>query len=76
MPDTTNTHRTTIITTNQSLPSLLSGRLEMWERQEAAQSSGDWHRALTLEQSIRFITSQIRQKMGLGTSAQEADHCN
>ena len=71
MPDTTNTHRTTIITAE-----FLSGRLEMWERQEAAQSSGDWHRALTLEQSIRFITSQIRQKMGLGTSAQEAEHCN
>ena len=76
MQNTTSNHRKTILNTNQSLLNLLNERLEMWDRQEAAQSWGDWHRALTLEQSIRFITSQIRQEIGLGMSAQEAEHCN
>ena len=76
MQNTTSNHRKTSLNTNQSLLTLLSERLAMWDRQDAAQSSGDWHRALTHEQSIRLITSQIRQEMELGTSAQEAEHCN
>lgn len=76
MQNTTSNHRKTILNTNQSLLNLLNERLEMWDRQDAAQSSGDWHSALNQEQSIRLITSQIRQEMGLDTSAQEAETCN
>ena len=65
MHKTKNSNRTNTINDAESLLQLLSERLRLWDQQDAAQAAGEWHQALSLEQSIRSISARIRQAMGL-----------
>ena len=65
MHKTKNSNRTNTINDAESLLQLLSERLLLWDQQDAAQAAGEWHQALSLEQSIRSISARIRQAMGL-----------
>ena len=65
MQNTQNNNRTNTINDSQSLLQLLSERLLLWDRQDAAQAAGEWHQTLALEQSIRSISPRIREAMGL-----------
>ena len=64
MQNTQNNQRTNTINDSESLLQLLSDRLLLWDQQDAAQAAGEWHQAIALEQSIRTISSSIRESMG------------
>jgi|TARA_B100000073_G_scaffold285375_1_gene246884 hypothetical protein len=64
MQNTQNNQRTNTINDSESLLQLLSDRLLLWDQQDAAQAAGEWHQAIALEQSIRTISSRIRESMG------------
>ena len=64
MQNTQNNQRTNTINDPESLLQLLSDRLLLWDQQDAAQAAGEWHQAIALEQSIRTISSRIRESMG------------
>ena len=65
MQNTQNSKQTNTINDSESLLHLLSERLLLWDRQDAAQAAGEWHQTLALEQSIRSISPRIREAMGL-----------
>ena len=71
MQNTQNSKQTNTINDSESLLHLLSERLLLWDRQDAAQAAGEWHQTLALEQSIRSITPRIREAMGLLVSSRE-----
>ena len=71
MQNTQNSNRTNTLKDSESLLDLLSERLLLWDRQDAAHAAGEWHQTLTLEQSIRSISPRIREAMGLLVSSRE-----
>ena len=71
MQNTQNNNRTKTINDSESLLQLLSERLLLWDQQDAAQASGEWHQALELEQTIRSISPRIRRSMGLLVTSRE-----